>query len=407
LYYSEVEIVTYASNHDSNDCGQALTQTSKLDNPRVVPFPSDFRDNIDPLESLLSVPSPTGSLDPSFLQTLPSSLKDCVAGTWIAPRPTMIVVIDISYLKGMEIMMVHRETPATGELQGPLPTSIPGSPGSLINTVTALPVDLPGPDLPVLGLTTDMRGPTTAAASKEGGSSAKPTTLSLFGTEFSPGNGGPEFNIIGGQTFGHGGTTLSLGMGTGPVPTAVVLNGITRLVDTLTRPPSIVVGGTTVVQRLGGDFVFGDKTLSAGGVVTVSGTTISLASNPFSSYVVINGATSTLSPTGIPIINFGGTAYYPATTLRPGEYLIAGQLLVPGSQIVVSGTTISLAPGATDVVIDGVTQSLPGYTPASSASSNRAATATQGRTASMATRIPSWANAMILSLLTHCILRVS
>jgi hypothetical protein len=79
-------------------------------------------------------------------------------------------------------------------------------------------------------------------------------------------------------------------------------------------------------------------------------------------YVVVNGATTVLAATGQPYLVIGGTTY-PATSLPEGAYIIDGQELLPGNVITVSGTTISLANLGTALVVNGVTQYLPGYAP--------------------------------------------
>ena len=86
----------------------------------------------------------------------------------------------------------------------------------------------------------------------------------------------------------------------------------------------------------------------------VGGTTVSLA--PGASLAVVGGSTQTLKPS--PVVGslvFGGSTY---TANSASQFVIGGQTLVPNQQITVSGTPISLAPGASLVVIAGSTQAL-------------------------------------------------
>ena len=181
------------------------------------------------------------------------------------------------------------------------------------------------------------------------------------GTTFT-GNSGLSF-VIGGQTLAPGsvitvsGTTISLN----PSGGSVIINGNTEPVITLpvTIGPLLTVGNTVYTAISGSSYIIAGQTLTPGGTITVAGTTISLG--PSASYAVINGATETLSgPAALitpPPITIGNGVF----TAIPGTgttYLIGGSALTPGGVITVAGTTISLSPGATAVVVNGVTTTL-------------------------------------------------
>lgn len=181
------------------------------------------------------------------------------------------------------------------------------------------------------------------------------------GTTFT-GNSGSSF-VIGGQTLAPGsvitvsGTTISLN----PSGGSVIINGNTEPVITLpvTIGPLLTVGNTVYTAISGSSYIIAGQTLTPGGTITVAGTTISLG--PSASYAVINGATETLSgPAALitpPPITIGNGVF----TAIPGTgttYLIGGSALTPGGVITVAGTTISLSPGATAVVVNGVTTTL-------------------------------------------------
>ena len=172
---------------------------------------------------------------------------------------------------------------------------------------------------------------------------------------------GSHAYVIDGQTLTPGGkivvhgTTISLA----PSGSAVVVNGVTSSLSggTGSGPPVLTFDGRTYTDPDNGAFVIDGQTLSPGGQIVVHGTTISLS--PSDDYVVINGITSPLAASGAftpPILTVGGHTY----TALPGsdDFVIDGQTLSPGSQIVVSGTTISLSPNERYLVVNGVTQTL-------------------------------------------------
>lgn len=173
----------------------------------------------------------------------------------------------------------------------------------------------------------------------------------------------------GGQAITVNGHTLSLMPGAG----ALVVDGSTSSMATgggdASSIPLLTVGSRTYTANAATQYYFGaGETLTPGGSVVVSGTTISLGSD--ASALVINGQTQTLSPpliTAGPMINVAGSMYAPNAA---DAYNINGQMLTPGGVIVVSGTTMSLASDGSAVVINGQTSTLSG----SGGASNTAAT---------------------------------
>ncbi|KAJ5029889.1 hypothetical protein PSV08DRAFT_385118 [Bipolaris maydis] len=170
--------------------------------------------------------------------------------------------------------------------------------------------------------------------------------------------------LPGGAAVTFSGTTLSLD----PSGSVLVVNGASSTVQAETgaawSPPAITVGNQifSALQKPSEPvFVVADKTLIPGGpAITVSGTTLSLASS--ASFVVINDVTSTLidaapSHVSAPPLTIGDVTFRPL----PGTataYLIGSILLSAGGSIVTSGTTISLASGATALVVNGQTSSI-------------------------------------------------
>ncbi|KAF2274417.1 uncharacterized protein EI97DRAFT_350256, partial [Westerdykella ornata] len=193
-------------------------------------------------------------------------------------------------------------------------------------------------------------------------------------------NAATQFSLAPGQILTPGGratldgTVVSLG----PSASFVVIGGSTRMlpppIPAATPPPTIVLGQSTFTQLPGSSFIIGSQTLSVGHrgafvidgqtlaigghPVTVSGTTLSLAA---SNVLVVNGMTSTLDviPAEItpPPLTIGDTVL----TALPGDgttYELGTLRLTPGG-VITSGTlTISLAPGATALIINGVTTTL-------------------------------------------------
>ena len=195
--------------------------------------------------------------------------------------------------------------------------------------------------------------------------------------------GGTTVFAMGSQTLTPGGvltkdgTTFSMpASGDG---STVVVNGVT---STLAAPglPVLTLGSessqsaiTASVQGGTTAFVLGpSQTLTPGGVLTVSGTTYSLPASASGSVVVINGVTSTLGQgpvTAAAALTIDGKTY--SATVRDGttEFdLGEGTTLKPGQSVVMSGTTYSLDPKGTALVIDGKTSTIP-KTPASNTAS--------------------------------------
>lgn len=170
--------------------------------------------------------------------------------------------------------------------------------------------------------------------------------------------------LPGGAAVTFPGTTLSLD----PSGSVLVVNGASSTMQAQTgaalSPPAITIGNEifSALQKPSEPvFVVADKTLIPGGpAITVSGTTLSLASS--ASFVVINDVTSTLvdaapSHVSAPPLTIGDVTFRPL----PGTataYLIGSILLSAGGSIVTSGTTISLASGATALVVNGQTSSI-------------------------------------------------
>lgn len=172
---------------------------------------------------------------------------------------------------------------------------------------------------------------------------------------------------IGSQTLVPGGAaitnsagqTISLAAG----GLSAVVDGQTQQVSqqVATPAPVITVGNSRITANSQSQFVVGSQTLAPGAsAITISNQVISLAS---SGNAVVFGqrtqaihAPSQFVATQAPILTLGESTF---TANSKSEYIVAGQTLHAASPaIVVSGSTISLAPSAAAVVVNGKTASL-------------------------------------------------
>jgi hypothetical protein len=219
--------------------------------------------------------------------------------------------------------------------------------------------------------------------------------------------------VINGQTSTFGAGQLALTLANGNPVSATILGGSTVFViapgQTLTSGGSLVVDGTTysmlanghgstiivngqtsalstgqsiltldsgkaiTAQTVDGSTAYilaPGQTLTPGGMLTISGTTYSM---PSASIVVVNGVTSTLSAnyasiTSAPALTLEGITY--TYTVRDGttEYVLGeGATLVPGSAVVVEGTTYSLDASGTALIVNGQTSTVGGVPKSASA----------------------------------------
>ncbi|KAI9692549.1 MAG: hypothetical protein M1822_006780 [Bathelium mastoideum] len=161
----------------------------------------------------------------------------------------------------------------------------------------------------------------------------------------------------GGTVTMSGGAVVSLAPGN---PTFYVVNGKTSSVaaPAITPAPSGIIRGVAYGSNGGATYVLGSQTLTPGGHITYKGSVVSLGEG--GEFLVVNGVTTDLAGSGpsvAPALTVGGTVYRAQAGTH--AYDIEGKILTPGGQIVADGTTISLNPSGSAVVINGVTSILP------------------------------------------------
>lgn len=172
---------------------------------------------------------------------------------------------------------------------------------------------------------------------------------------------------IGSQTLVAGGAAITNSAGQ---TISLAAGGLSAVVDgqiqqvsqqVATPAPVITVGNSRITANSQSQFVVGSQTLAPGAsAITISNQVISLAS---SGNAVVFGqrtqaihAPSQFVATQAPILTLGESTF---TANSKSEYIVAGQTLhAGGPAIVVSGSTISLAPSAAAVVVNGKTASL-------------------------------------------------
>jgi uncharacterized protein YodC (DUF2158 family) len=105
------------------------------------------------------------------------------------------------------------------------------------------------------------------------------------------------------------------------------------------QPAVANIAGSTITENSASAFIYGTYTLTPGGQATISGTTYSLATN--GKGIAIGTSTTQLL----------------SVASSPTQYVLGTQTLIAGGPaITVSGTVLSLLPGASSVAINGNTQ---------------------------------------------------
>lgn len=289
-----------------------------------------------------------GTIGGSTVVVGPSSaVVGTIGGNPVIVGPSSVVVVGTQTLQpGGSVVIVN------------------GSPVSLVPSGNAIVVPSTAPNGAIVGSQTSSLPHVIFPA--QSAQAAAPPVLTI-GSSTLTANAATQFFIAPGQTLTPGGTATVGGqlVSLGPSAAFVVVGGSTQILPTgspsmATSRPEIVVGGTTITAlpnlnpnnpAAAPTFVISGQTLLPGHTIDIAGTIISLPDS--GSVAVINGVTSTLI-NAAPSLTVAGTVITPMPN-PDASFTIDGQLLTPGGVITVSGTTISLSPGATALVVNGVT----------------------------------------------------
>jgi len=175
--------------------------------------------------------------------------------------------------------------------------------------------------------------------------------------------------IFGSQTLTPGGvitvdgTRISLTpSGTEAVVGTVTAHLTSGLVPAITAPPGLTIGTQTITPNVQGQYVVGTQTLTPGGVITASGTRISLA--PGGTQAVVGSITEQLTSGLVPALTAPPNLTIGTQAITPnaqGQYVVGTQTLSPGGVITVSGTAVSLVPGGSYAIVGTSTEALGPY----------------------------------------------
>ena len=206
--------------------------------------------------------------------------------------------------------------------------------------------------------------------------------------------------VIGTQTLVPGGPAITIS--NAPISLAAETVGLQAAASGPpgVPPPVLMFAGSVYTESPTVGFVIGAQTVAPGGlVVTVDGTPVSLAPGateivigsqtlvPGGPAVTVDGTPVSLAPgaSGLPgfpppVLTFAGSVYTESPTIG---FIIGSQTLVPGGPVItVDDTPVSLAPGATETVVESVTevfqstQAIGGMTMSGSAGENSVAEVT-------------------------------
>lgn len=241
----------------------------------------------------------------------------------------------------------------------------PGQATTINGVIVSVP---PGGSSIVVG------GSNTIAVNPAGPTAPGSPVLTVGGTPVTAGPSG-QF-VFGTQTLTPGGPAITVSgtvLSLGPSGTIAVVNGATQTLGpapgnpVITGAPLLTINGQTVAATVVGgttEFIVGPgTTLTPGGVLTVSGTVYSLPASASGSVIVVNGVTSTLNPgpvTAAAILTLNGQTYSATVVDGTTEVVIGpGTTLTPGGPAVtISGTTYSLGPSASFIIVNGHTSTI-------------------------------------------------
>ncbi|KAK4957602.1 hypothetical protein LTR10_005569 [Elasticomyces elasticus] len=176
--------------------------------------------------------------------------------------------------------------------------------------------------------------------------------------------------VVGTQTLAPGGSAVVVSGTTYSLDSSasvLVANDVTQNLQPDSSAANtgslLVAGGHTFTPDSSSAIVIAGQTLQPGSQTVVAGTTYSLDAS--ASAVAINGVTQDLQPVSpaTAIFTANGQTF---TVGASSALVIAGQTLQPGSEATIAGTTYSLAPSGSALVVNGATQTAQSLAPATS-----------------------------------------
>lgn len=210
-------------------------------------------------------------------------------------------------------------------------------------TVVGTPISLTSSPALVIGIHTIPLSPATA--------------LSVLTVGFQPFSPDPTGAYsIGGQKLTAGGAITVSGtpISLAPSATALVISSNTTPLVLAATLPALTIGSQVVSPDPTGVYLVSGQRLTAGGDITLSGMSISLA--PSATALIVDSLTTSLtSATAFPALVVGSKTFSDDSS---GGYQIEGQTLTPGGVITVSETPISLDSSTTALVIGSSTETL-------------------------------------------------
>ncbi|KAK4542002.1 hypothetical protein LTR36_007202 [Oleoguttula mirabilis] len=176
-------------------------------------------------------------------------------------------------------------------------------------------------------------------------------------------------------TIGSGSSATVVALQTSGRVTYLVVGSSTALLTTKPQPeiaPPLTLGSSLIKADSESQYIIRSQTLAPGHSITIgsgsSATVVALQTSEGSTYLVVGSSTALLTTTQaqpeIPPPLIIGSSLITADS--KSQYIIGSQTLSPGgSAITVSGTIVSLAPGATELVVgtssEGAVSGIGGY----------------------------------------------
>ena len=263
-------------------------------------------------------------------------------------------------------------------------TVAPGSPVTLGFSSAATPVMLQTVNGHTVLIVGSSISTLVAAATATGASTPAQKPAFIIGSQVITANSENQY-IVGSQTLAPG-SQITVGSGSAFTPVmlqttnnhkVLVLGSSTSTlaVAAMTavaasgHPQPFTIGSQVITANSKNQYVVGSQTLAPGSQITIGSggvaTPILLQTTNGDTLLIVGSSTSTLAPGAAAAatderqpLTIGSQV---VTANSNSQYIIGSQTLTTGGLLSVSGTPVSLAPGATEVIIGSSTEGLGGY----------------------------------------------